>query len=54
MIEHALDCDEQDFTRCPNFRRLVDDLAGDAHMDATDRTLWGSRRPRDPSAERTR
>ena len=20
MIEHALDCDEHDFTQCPNFR----------------------------------
>ena len=30
MIEHALDCDEHDFTQCPNFRRLVEDLAGGA------------------------
>jgi MerR family transcriptional regulator, copper efflux regulator len=27
MIEHALDCDEHDFTRCPNFKRLVENLA---------------------------
>jgi MerR family transcriptional regulator, copper efflux regulator len=27
MIEHALDCDEHDFTRCPNFRRLLENLA---------------------------
>lgn len=45
MIEHALDCDEHDFTQCPNFRRLVEDLAGGAHMDATDHTARGSRRP---------
>jgi MerR family transcriptional regulator, copper efflux regulator len=27
MIEHALDCDEHDFTRCPNFQRLVEHVA---------------------------
>jgi hypothetical protein len=27
MVEHALGCDEHDFTQCPNFRRLVADLA---------------------------
>lgn len=52
MIEHALECDEHDFTQCPNFRRLVEDLAGGARMDATDHTAWGSRRPQDPPARR--
>ena len=37
MIEHALDCDEHDFTKCPNFRRLVEDLADGGHMHAIDR-----------------
>ena len=54
MIEHALECDEHDFTQCPGFRRLVDDLADGAHMDATDHTIWGSRRPQDPSASKPR
>jgi MerR family copper efflux transcriptional regulator len=27
MIEHALDCDEHDFTTCPGFKRLVDHVA---------------------------
>jgi MerR family transcriptional regulator, copper efflux regulator len=27
MVEHALGCDEHDFTQCPNFRRLVAALA---------------------------
>jgi MerR family transcriptional regulator, copper efflux regulator len=54
MIEHALDCDEHDFTQCPNFRRLVDDLADGAHIDATDHTVWGSRRPQEPPARTPR
>jgi MerR family transcriptional regulator, copper efflux regulator len=54
MIEHALECDEHDFTQCPNFRRLVDDLADGAHMDATDHTIWGARRPQNPSARKPR
>jgi MerR family transcriptional regulator, copper efflux regulator len=53
MIEHALDCDEHDFTRCPGFRRLVEDLAAGGHMDATVHT-WGSRRPQEPSAGKPR
>ncbi|WP_309055002.1 MerR family transcriptional regulator [Streptomyces sp.] len=28
LIEHALDCRAEDFTQCPGFRRLVDQLAG--------------------------
>jgi MerR family transcriptional regulator, copper efflux regulator len=27
MIEHALSCDEHDFTQCPNFKRVVGNLA---------------------------
>jgi MerR family copper efflux transcriptional regulator len=45
MIEHALDCDEHDFTTCPNFRRLVEDLAEGGRLHAADHTAWGSRRP---------
>jgi MerR family transcriptional regulator, copper efflux regulator len=54
MIEHALDCDEHDFTQCPSFRRLVDDLADGAHLDATDHTIWGARRPQDRPARKPR
>ncbi|MEV5974965.1 MerR family transcriptional regulator [Streptomyces sp. NPDC051921] len=28
LIEHALDCKAEDFTECPGFRRLVEQLAG--------------------------
>jgi MerR family transcriptional regulator, copper efflux regulator len=45
MIEHALDCDQHDFTRCPNFKRLVENLAEGGRLHAADRTAWGSRRP---------
>jgi MerR family transcriptional regulator, copper efflux regulator len=50
MIEHALECDQHDFTQCPNFRRLVEDLAAGGHMNAADHTPWGSRRPQEPPA----
>ena len=36
MIEHALSCDEHDFTQCPGFRRLVERLADGGRLDATD------------------
>jgi MerR family copper efflux transcriptional regulator len=47
MIEHALDCDEHDFTRCPNFKRLVEDLAEGArlHADQHDPRRFGRRQP---------
>ena len=35
MIEHALTCEEHDFTRCPNFRRLVEDLAAGERVTPT-------------------
>jgi MerR family transcriptional regulator, copper efflux regulator len=48
MIEHALGCDEHDFTRCPGFRRLVEELAAGGHMDATDQVRRTARGfPRD-------
>jgi MerR family transcriptional regulator, copper efflux regulator len=32
MIEHALECDQPDFTQCPNFKRLVEHLGdGGSH-----------------------
>jgi MerR family transcriptional regulator, copper efflux regulator len=32
MVEHALGCDEHDFTQCPDFKRLVEHLAdGGSH-----------------------
>jgi MerR family transcriptional regulator, copper efflux regulator len=34
MIEHALDCDEHDFTRCPDFKRLVASLADGGRLHA--------------------
>jgi hypothetical protein len=34
MIEHALDCDEHDFTQCPNFKRLVENLAEGGRLPA--------------------
>jgi MerR family copper efflux transcriptional regulator len=34
MIEHALDCDEHDFTQCPNFKRLVENLAAGGRLPA--------------------
>jgi MerR family transcriptional regulator, copper efflux regulator len=37
MIEHALDCDEHDFTQCPNFKRLVQHLAEGGHLAPGDR-----------------
>lgn len=37
FIEHALDCPEGDFTRCPRFRGLVDELAT---ADAVDPAVW--------------
>lgn len=46
MIEHALSCEEHDFTRCPNFRRLVDNLAGGRPSPA-DRA-WLDHRHGDP------
>jgi MerR family copper efflux transcriptional regulator len=45
MIEHALDCDEHDFTRCPNFQRLVQDLAEGARLHAEEHTLRRFGRP---------
>jgi MerR family transcriptional regulator, copper efflux regulator len=34
MIEHALDCDQHDFTQCPNFKRLVENLAAGGRLPA--------------------
>jgi MerR family transcriptional regulator, copper efflux regulator len=34
MIEHALDCDEHDFTQCPNFKRLVENLSAGGRLPA--------------------
>jgi MerR family copper efflux transcriptional regulator len=45
MIEHALDCDEHDFTQCPNFKRLVEDLAEGGRLHSADHTVRRSRRP---------
>jgi MerR family transcriptional regulator, copper efflux regulator len=45
MIEHALDCDEHDFTRCPNFRRLVENLAEGARLHSQEHTLRRFSRP---------
>jgi MerR family transcriptional regulator, copper efflux regulator len=45
MIEHALDCDEHDFTQCPNFKRLVEDLAEGGRLHSADHTFRRSRRP---------
>lgn len=39
MIEHALDCDEHDFTQCPNFKRLVEDLAEGGRLHSADHTV---------------
>jgi len=36
MIEHALDCDQHDFTRCPNFKRLVENLKEGGRPHAAD------------------
>ncbi|WP_420000134.1 MerR family transcriptional regulator [Streptomyces boninensis] len=33
MIDHALDCEAHDFTQCPNFRRMVAELAGGARIE---------------------
>jgi MerR family transcriptional regulator, copper efflux regulator len=42
MIEHALDCDEHDFTQCPNFKLLVEHLAagGPLHSAPGDRARF--------------
>jgi MerR family transcriptional regulator, copper efflux regulator len=45
MIEHALDCDEHDFTRCPNFRRLVESLAEGARLHSQEHNLRRFSRP---------
>jgi MerR family transcriptional regulator, copper efflux regulator len=37
MIEHAIDCDEHDFTQCPGFKRLVDRLARGGQRTPDDR-----------------
>jgi MerR family transcriptional regulator, copper efflux regulator len=42
MIEHALDCEEHDFTKCPNFQRLVERLAAGARLQAA-APRWGAR-----------
>jgi MerR family transcriptional regulator, copper efflux regulator len=34
MIEHALDCDEHDFTQCPNFKRLVENPSAGGRLPA--------------------
>jgi MerR family transcriptional regulator, copper efflux regulator len=39
MIEHALDCDEHDFTQCPNFKRLVEDLTEGGRLHSADHTV---------------
>jgi MerR family copper efflux transcriptional regulator len=54
MIEHALDCEEHDFTQCPGFRRLVENLADGGRLDAGDRAMWAAHPPREPSAGRPR
>ena len=45
MIEHALSCDEHDFTQCPGFRRLVERLADGGRLDATDHAPGRFHRP---------
>jgi MerR family copper efflux transcriptional regulator len=37
MIEHALSCDEHDFTQCPNFKRLVGNIAEGGDLRSADR-----------------
>jgi MerR family transcriptional regulator, copper efflux regulator len=50
MIEHALGCDEHDFTQCPNFKRLVENLAEGGRLDSADHTVPTSRRPQEGSS----
>ena len=48
MIEHALDCDQHDFTQCPDFKRLVENLAAGGRLHAG----RGFRRPRPDGTRR--
>jgi MerR family copper efflux transcriptional regulator len=48
MIEHALDCDEHDFTQCPNFKRLVGNLAEGGRPHAADQPTPSAARPPTP------
>jgi MerR family copper efflux transcriptional regulator len=41
MIEHALSCDEHDFTQCPNFKRLVADIAEGGDLESAN-PAWGT------------
>jgi MerR family transcriptional regulator, copper efflux regulator len=45
MIEHALDCDEHDFTRCPAFKRVVENLGAGGRLPSGGHTVPRSRRP---------
>jgi MerR family transcriptional regulator, copper efflux regulator len=49
MIEHALECDEHDFTQCPNFKRLVENLADGGRVHIPDHAAPRSHRPQDGS-----
>jgi MerR family copper efflux transcriptional regulator len=52
MIEHALSCDEHDFTRCPGFKRLVEHLAdgGSGRTDPEGGAPLGGHDRRHPGA----
>jgi MerR family transcriptional regulator, copper efflux regulator len=50
MIEHALDCNEHDFTQCPGFKRLVERLAEGARLHAAEPTARRSDRSRPDGA----
>jgi hypothetical protein len=49
MIKHAPDCDEHDFTQCPNFKRLVENLAEGGSLHIPDHPAPRSRRPQEGS-----
>ncbi|MEV6110415.1 MerR family transcriptional regulator [Streptomyces sp. NPDC051940] len=42
MVEHALDCEEHDFTQCPNFKAIVADLAAGGRLDPAGNPETGS------------
>ncbi|MFW6695030.1 MerR family transcriptional regulator [Streptomyces sp. MAR4 CNX-425] len=48
MIDHALECDAHDFTRCPNFQALVRRLADGESLDRLPVTT-GTSAPSGPS-----